>query len=59
MMRVYARTREKEKAYKLGGICLVGSLLLAPFVMMIFDKKKDWSFAEVRLAGSHLKSPLT
>jgi len=48
MMRVYARTREKEKAYRIGGFSLAGSLLLAPFVMLIFDRKVDWSFAEVQ-----------
>lgn len=32
MMRVYARTREREKAWKLGAYCLGGSLVLAPIV---------------------------
>lgn len=47
MMRVYARTREREKAWKFGGACLVGSAVLAPFVMMIFRKKFEWGFMEV------------
>jgi hypothetical protein len=49
MMRVYARTREREKAWKFGGACFVGSAVLAPFVMMIFlDRKKNgWGFIEV------------
>jgi hypothetical protein len=47
MMRVYARTREREKAWKFGGACLVGSAVLAPIVMMIFRKKVDWAFMEV------------
>lgn len=49
MMRVYARTREREKAWKFGAACLVGSAVLAPFVMMIFKKKLDWDFVEVCL----------
>ena len=32
MMRVYARTREREKAWKLGAYCLGGSLVLAPII---------------------------
>ncbi|MCJ1382976.1 hypothetical protein MMC17_006089 [Xylographa soralifera] len=46
-MRMYARTREREKAWKFGGACLVGSIVAAPFVMMIFEKKKHWVFMEV------------
>jgi len=47
MMRVYARTREREKAWKIGGWSLGGSLLAAPFVMMIFRSRYVWSFSEV------------
>lgn len=47
MMRVYARTREKEYAWKLGIGSMGGSLLLAPFVMMIFTKKAAWAFWQV------------
>jgi len=47
MLRVYARTREREKAWKLGGVSFVGSAIAAPFIMMIFDDKRAWSFMEV------------
>jgi hypothetical protein len=52
MMRVYARTREREKAWKFGGACFVGSAVLAPIVMMIFRKKYAWGFVEVCLPPS-------
>lgn len=45
MLRVYARTRERENAWKLGGFSFLGSAILAPFVMMIF--KSYWSFVEL------------
>ena len=48
MMRVYARTREREKAWKFGAICMTGSVVAAPFIMMIFTAKWRWSFSEVR-----------
>lgn len=51
MLRVYARTREREKAWKLGGFAFVGSAVAAPFIMMIFKKKAAWSFIEVRYAN--------
>ena len=35
MMRVYDRTREREKAWKLGAYCLGGSLVLAPILAAI------------------------
>ncbi|KAI9705007.1 MAG: hypothetical protein M1836_006787 [Candelina mexicana] len=38
MMRVYARTREREKAWKLGAMCLGGSLVSAPIIALIFQK---------------------
>lgn len=51
MMRVYARTREREKAWKLGGACLAGSAVLAPLIMLIFRKKSDplygWGWIEL------------
>lgn len=47
MMRVFARTREKESAWKIGIASMVGSLVAAPFVMMIFRKKSLWKFFEV------------
>jgi ER lumen protein retaining receptor len=40
MTRIYARTREREKAWKLGGYATGGSLILAPIVTLIF---KGWS----------------
>lgn len=40
MTRIYARTREREKAWKLGGYATAGSLVLAPIVTLIF---KGWS----------------
>jgi hypothetical protein len=47
MLRVYARTREREKAWKLGGVCLVGSAVGAPIVMLIFRNKYEWGLVEV------------
>lgn len=47
MMRVFARTRERETAWKMGIATMTGSLALAPFVMMTFMKKIYWSFAQV------------
>ncbi|MCJ1484079.1 hypothetical protein MMC06_004247 [Schaereria dolodes] len=46
-MRVYARTREREKAWKMGIFCLAGSMIAAPFIMMIFRRKSGWSIMEV------------
>ncbi|KAL8680531.1 MAG: hypothetical protein Q9186_003282 [Xanthomendoza sp. 1 TL-2023] len=47
MMRIYARTREREKAWKLGGICLGGSLVAAPLVLLIFKRWHDYEFHRV------------
>jgi len=47
MLRVYARTREREKAWKLGGACLAASVVLSPFVMLIF-RRGYWGWVEVR-----------
>lgn len=46
MMKVYARTREREKAWKLGAYCLGGSTLLAPIVTGIAERK-DFSFFQM------------
>ena len=47
MMKMYARTREREKAWKFGAACMAGSLAAAPFAMMIFEDKDRWGFVEV------------
>ena len=41
MLRVYARTREREAAWRLGAYCLGGSLVLAPIVNLIFREKGE------------------
>ncbi len=51
MMRVYARTREREKAWRLGAYCLAGSVILAPIITVISDHTLTrftqvlWSFS--------------
>jgi hypothetical protein len=63
MMRVYARTREREKAWKLGAFCLATSALLAPILMLIFRKKhpgpgeQGWTFKEV-CSAARLSFPI-
>ena len=54
MMRVYARTREREKAWRLGAYCLIGSVILAPVITIISEHtlrrrffKVLWSFSIV------------
>ncbi|PSS28452.1 hypothetical protein M430DRAFT_63574 [Amorphotheca resinae ATCC 22711] len=47
MLRVYARTREREKAWKLGGICLTVSAVGAPFLMLVARDKSQYGFVEV------------
>lgn len=47
MMRVYARTREREKAWRLGAYCLVGSVILAPIITAISDHTLRRRFTEV------------
>lgn len=37
MMKVYARTREREKAWRLGAYCLIGAVVLAPVLTGIDD----------------------
>lgn len=39
----FARTREREIAWKLGAAALGGSLLISPFVMLVFEGKESWS----------------
>lgn len=38
MTSVYARTREREKAWKFGLYCLAGAIVVAPFWYLIFKK---------------------
>lgn len=42
MLKVYARTREREKAWRLGACCLAGSIVLAPIITAIakYEPKK-------------------
>ena len=47
LMLTFARTRERERAWKLGAACLVGALVLSPFTMLIFDLRRLWSFTNV------------
>ncbi|SPO07681.1 related to endoplasmic reticulum retention receptor [Cephalotrichum gorgonifer] len=52
MQWVFPRTREREISWKIGTIILGGSLVLSPFVMLIFEKYWDftqwlWDFSEV------------
>ncbi|ORY55472.1 ER lumen protein retaining receptor [Pseudomassariella vexata] len=52
MRWLFPRTREKEIAWKLGAAVLGGSLVLSPFVMMIFEKNWSlgwwlWDFSEI------------
>lgn len=46
MMKVYARTRERENAWKLGAYCLGGSVALAPVITAI-AKGRNTSFTEI------------
>jgi hypothetical protein len=55
MTSVYARTREREKAWKFGMYCLLGSVVIAPFWYLIF---KEWVIGRsttlrVRSLASH------
>ncbi|KAH7347036.1 ER lumen protein retaining receptor-domain-containing protein [Pyrenochaeta sp. MPI-SDFR-AT-0127] len=56
MTSVYARTREREKAWKFGMYCLLGSVVVAPFWYLIFKNwvighntflKMLWVFSEI------------
>ncbi|KAL8731862.1 MAG: hypothetical protein Q9166_003146 [cf. Caloplaca sp. 2 TL-2023] len=44
MTRVYARTREREKAWKLGSFCLGGSTVAAPLLLLVFKKWHHYDF---------------
>ncbi len=50
MRWAYPRTREREIAWKMGAAVVAGSLLLSPFVMLIFEPKRYWSFRIVSLS---------
>ncbi|RMD39468.1 hypothetical protein DV735_g5650, partial [Chaetothyriales sp. CBS 134920] len=47
MTRVYARTREREKAWRLGGYLLGACLLAAPLVSLIFNGVKGSVISEM------------
>lgn len=51
MMKVFPRTRERERAWKLGIWSVIGSLVLAPLAILIFEGRfpSGW-FMEVRNA---------
>ena len=46
MLRLFPRTREREKAWRFGGIIFGGALVAAPFVTLIF-RGRDRSFMKV------------
>jgi branched-subunit amino acid ABC-type transport system permease component len=50
MRYVYPRTREREVAWKMSAALLAGSLVLSPFVMLIFESSEKWGFQEVQLS---------
>ncbi|KAL9581959.1 MAG: hypothetical protein Q9212_003578 [Teloschistes hypoglaucus] len=54
MMRVFARTREREKAWKMGSTCLGGSAAAAPLVLLIFKHWHYYNFHEVMWAFSEI-----
>lgn len=56
MTRVFPRTREREKAWKLGGLCAAGSLIAAPFVTMIFRGLSGTRFTEASFSATYLGS---
>ena len=47
MRWLYPRTREREVAWKIGAAVLAGCLVLSPFMMLIFEEEKFWSFETV------------
>lgn len=47
MMKVYPRTRERERAWKLGIYSVIGSLVLAPIMISIFEEWPSQWFLEV------------
>lgn len=61
MTSVYARTREREKAWKFGLYCLAGAIVVAPFWYLIFKK---WvighnTFMKVGKPRKFYRAPLT
>lgn len=42
MVKVYARTREEEKEWKIAATILAGSTIAAPIMKAIFDESRDW-----------------
>ncbi|KAL8640274.1 MAG: hypothetical protein Q9228_002788 [Teloschistes exilis] len=53
-MRVFARTREQEKAWKMGSVCLGGSAAAAPLVLLIFKHWHYYNFHEVMWTFSEI-----
>jgi ER lumen protein retaining receptor len=53
MMRVYARTREKEYGWKLASWSLLGCLASAPIVDLIFRGWTGTTFSEVCSTSSN------
>ena len=47
MTRVYARTREREKSWRLGAYCLGGSIVLTPVVIVINLAKRRTDFSDI------------
>lgn len=47
MMKVYPRTRERERAWKFGIYSVIGSLVLAPIMISIFETWPSQWFLEV------------
>jgi hypothetical protein len=47
MMRVYARTRERELAWRIGAYSILGSLLFSPFITMIAVKAWGPPFGQI------------
>ncbi|KAI9698265.1 MAG: hypothetical protein M1820_007535 [Bogoriella megaspora] len=46
-MKIFARTREQEKAWRMGVYSLGASLIAAPFICMIFERRERWVFTEM------------
>lgn len=47
MMRIFARTREREMAWRMGAYALLGSLLLCPFITMIARETWGPPFSDI------------
>jgi hypothetical protein len=59
MTRVYARTREREKAWKMGIMCFLGSLIATPIVFLMFKKfYGGWGLDPVGLLPAYCISVL-